>query len=133
MEMHQRVKGWALHISFNDLILILDVWIGKQTLKERHRIKRFAALAKVVLKAARALFKSFRPIAPRITKSGGKITKQYFRKGDFTSAKRDFETFMPSNVKHVIKKDVSDLKWTKLNVSKSIDYKLGYLELSFYC
>lgn len=86
--------------------MISDVWIGKQTLKERHRIKR--ASARVALNAARALFKTFGRRTPRISTSGARITKQYFKKGDFNLAKQDFESFQPTDVKHVSKKDVSD-------------------------
>lgn len=83
----------------------LDVWIGKQTLKERHRIRRFGALSRVALTAARALFKSLGKSTPRISTSGGRITKQYFKKGDFNLAKTDFGAFKPTDVKHIMKKD----------------------------
>lgn len=83
-------------------ILILDKWIGKQTLKERHRIKRVdpvlaAAGARVAWTAGRALFRSLAS-APRITTSSGKLTKQYFKRGGFESAKRDFHRFKPTKV-----------------------------------
>lgn len=39
--------------------MILDIWIGKQTLKDRHRVKRVAPIvARVAWAAGRALFRS---------------------------------------------------------------------------
>lgn len=78
----------------------LDIWIGKQTLKDRHRVKRVAPIvARVAWAAGRALFRSLAKSTPRITRSGGKLTKQFFKKGGFETAKRDFHRFKPANVK----------------------------------
>lgn len=73
----------------------LDIWTGKQILKKRHRIKRYARFLWI---AARQLFKSLKT-ARRFSKNGGKITKQYFKKGGFKEAYEDFKSFKPTNIK----------------------------------
>lgn len=77
-----------------------DIWIGKQILKERHRIRRIApGVVKAVMVAGKQLMKSLiKNTAPRITKNGAKLTKQYFKKGGYRSAKKDFLRFKPSHV-----------------------------------
>lgn len=75
-------------------ILILDKWIGKQTLKERHRIKRVdpvlaAAGARVAWTAGRALFRSLAS-APRITTSSGKLTKTVLQKRGIRVSEKRF-------------------------------------------
>lgn len=69
-----------------------DIWIGKQILKERHRIRRIApGVVKAVMVAWKQLMKSLiKNTAPRITKNGAKLTKQYFKKADTDQQKRIF-------------------------------------------
>uniref|UniRef100_K1QNE2 Uncharacterized protein n=1 Tax=Magallana gigas TaxID=29159 RepID=K1QNE2_MAGGI len=77
----------------------LDIWIGKQSLKERHRIKRVAPIvARVAWMAGRALYRSLSHKVPHITRSGGRMTKQYFKNGGYWSARRDFNRFKPTGV-----------------------------------
>lgn len=72
-----------------------------------------AAGARVAWAAGRELFRSLAKSAPRITKSSGKLTKQYFKKGGFESAKRDFNRFKPTDVKQITGKNVSNPKRTR--------------------
>lgn len=41
---------------------------------------------------------SHKNTAPRITKNGAKLTKQYFKRGGYRSAKKDFLRFKPTHV-----------------------------------
>lgn len=101
----------------------LDIWIGKQTLKDRHRVKRVAPIvARVAWAAGRALFRSLAKSTPRITRSGGKLTKQFFKKGGFETAKRDFHRFKPANVKQFTGKNVSNPKRFNVAAAKSVYY-----------
>lgn len=121
-------------MNYHDKILILDIWIGKQTLKDRHRVKRVAPIiARVAWAAGRALFRSLAKSTPRITRSGGKLTKQFFKKGGFETAKRDFHRFKPANVKQFTGKNVSNPKrfnvaqpnqFTKVNTLSSVLFSI---------
>lgn len=93
----------------------LDIWIGKQVLKERKRIKRVppvvvAVATRIAWVAGRKIMKSLiKNTIPLIKKNSGKITKIYFKRGGYRSAKKDFERFKPTNVGE-IKKNVSDYR-----------------------
>lgn len=92
-----------------------DIWIGKQVLKERKRIKRVppvvvAVATRVAWVAGRKIMKSLiKNTIPLIKKNSGKITKIYFKRGGYRSAKKDFKRFKPTNVGK-IKKNVSDYR-----------------------
>lgn len=89
-----------------------DIWIGKQILKERHRIRRIIPyIARAVWVVGNKLMKSFiKNTLPRVSKGKTTITKQYFKHGGYGSAKRDFLRFKPTNVKQFIKPNVSNSK-----------------------
>lgn len=93
----------------------LDIWIGKQVLKERKRIKRIppvvvAVATRVAWVAGRKIMKSLiKNTIPLIKKNSGKITKIYFKRGGYRSAKKDFKRLKPTNVGK-IKKNVSDYR-----------------------
>lgn len=75
----------------------LDIWIGKQVLKERKRIKRVppvvvAVATRIAWVAGRKIMKSLiKNTIPLIKKNSGKITKIYFKRGGYRSAKKDFK------------------------------------------
>lgn len=49
--------------------------------------------------AGKRLMKSLiKNTAPRITKNGAKLTKQYYKRGGYGSAKMDFQRFKPTDV-----------------------------------
>lgn len=113
--------------------MILDIWIGKQTLKDRHRVKRVAPIvARVAWAAGRALFRSLAKSTPRITRSGGKLTKQFFKKGGFETAKRDFHRFKPANVKQFTGKNVSNPKRFNVAAAKSINCSKHIVKCIFF-
>lgn len=88
---------WFTHIN-------LDIWTGKQILKERHRVKRVAPIVPAVAwTAGRILMRSLIKTAPHITRSSGKITRQYFKNGGFGTALRDFNRFKPTHVKEFVR------------------------------
>lgn len=93
----------------------LDIWIGKQVLKERKRIKRVppvvvAVATRIAWVAGRKIMKSLiKNTIPLIKKNSGKITKIYFKRGGYRSAKKDFKRFKPTNVGK-IEKNVSDYR-----------------------
>lgn len=90
-------------------------------MKDRHRVKRVAPIvARVAWAAGRALFRSLAKSTPRITRSGGKLTKQFFKKGGFETAKRDFHRFKPANVKQFTGKNVSNPKRFNVAAAKSV-------------
>lgn len=90
-------------------------------MKDRHRVKRVAPIvARVAWAAGRALFRSLAKSTPRITRSGGKLTKQFFKKGGFETAKRDFHRFKPANVKQFTGKNVSNPKRFNVAAAKLI-------------
>lgn len=69
--------------------------------------------------AGRALYRSLSHKVPHITRSGGRMTKQYFKNGGYWSARRDFNRFKPTGVTQfrgtTVSKPKSDLiKTTKL-------------------
>lgn len=110
----------------------LDIWIGKQTLKDRHRVKRVAPIvARVAWAAGRALFRSLAKSTPRITRSGGKLTKQFFKKGGFETAKRDFHRFKPANVKQFTGENVSNPKRFNVAAAKSVYYSKHIVKCIF--
>ncbi|XP_056017288.1 uncharacterized protein LOC125671377 [Ostrea edulis] len=107
----------------------LDIWIGKQTLREKQRKKRIIPLIVAVAGrrlawgAARYLLKSLiKHTLPVIKKSGGKITKIYFKRGGYRSAKKDFKRFKPTNIKPITGKNVR----TKRDDRKNIGWKVYY-------
>lgn len=91
-------------------------------MKDRHRVKRVAPIvARVAWAAGRALFRSLAKSTPRITRSSGKLTKQFFKKGGFETAKRDFHRFKPANVKQFTGKNVSNPKRFNVAAAKSVN------------
>lgn len=64
--------------------------------------------------AGRALYRSLSHRVPHITRSGGRMTKQYFKNGGYSSARWDFNTFKPTGVTQFrgtnVSKPKSDLK-----------------------
>lgn len=67
--------------------------------REAQNKKNCSRCVKAVMVAGKQLMKSLiKNTAPRITKNGAKLTKQYFKKGGYRSAKKDFLRFKPSHV-----------------------------------
>lgn len=97
-------------ISFN---IFSDIWIGKQTLREKQRRKRIipvvaVAGGRIVWAAGRYLLKSLiKNSLPVIKKSSGKITKIYFKRGGYRSAVKDFKRFKATDIKTFTRKNVS--------------------------
>lgn len=64
--------------------------------------------------AGRALYRSLSHKVPHITRSGGRMTKQYFKNGGYWSARRDSNRFKPTGVTQFratnVSKPKSDLK-----------------------
>ncbi|XP_078320922.1 uncharacterized protein LOC144621478 [Crassostrea virginica] len=104
----------------------LSIWIGKQTLREKQRLKRAPrGPAGLAWSAARSLFKSLFSTKPKITKSGNRITKHFSKPGDYETAVKDFELFKPADIRIIDKNgqegfygDLLDGKYT-LTVRKT--------------
>lgn len=64
--------------------------------------------------AGRALYRSLSHKVPHISRSGGRMTKQYFKNGGYWSARWDFNRFKPTDVTRFrgthVSKPKSDLK-----------------------
>ncbi|XP_062584449.1 uncharacterized protein LOC134246153 [Saccostrea cucullata] len=87
----------------------LDIWIGKQTLREKQRLRRIppvivAVGTRVVWTAGRHIMKTLiRNTLPKTSKD--LRLRQYFKRGGYKSAQGDFWRFKPMNIKRFTGKD----------------------------